>query len=88
MNRIISHFLAFIAILPVVSASAEDLRAKAEVKIDRELPADPESNKAYFEKVRLMYEMATLALQTDSTRLVTLFLSSATTPAPPQSRPD
>jgi len=31
MNRIISHFLAFIAILPVVSASAEDLRAKAEV---------------------------------------------------------
>lgn len=44
-------------------------------------PKDPDSSRAYMEKVRLMYDMAKLAFETDSTRLVTLFLDSSNSPA-------
>jgi hypothetical protein len=43
-------------------------------------PKDPDSNRAYMEKVRLMYDMARLAFETDSTRLITLFLDSTNSP--------
>jgi hypothetical protein len=44
-------------------------------------PLDPEDPRAYMEKVRLMYDMARLAFETDSTRLVTLMLDSVNSPA-------
>jgi hypothetical protein len=44
-------------------------------------PVDPPSSAAYMEKTRLMYEMARLAFESDSTRLITLFLDSANSPA-------
>ncbi len=44
-------------------------------------PLDPADPRAYMEKVRLMYDIARLAFETDSTRLVTLFLDSANSPA-------
>jgi hypothetical protein len=44
-------------------------------------PADPESPREYFRKTRLMYDMARVAFETDSTRLVTLMLDSVNTPA-------
>jgi hypothetical protein len=44
-------------------------------------PKDPADSRAYMEKVRLMYDMARLAFETDSTRLVTLFLDSSNSPA-------
>jgi hypothetical protein len=44
-------------------------------------PKDPDTNRAYMEKVRLMYDMAQLAFQTDSTRLITIFLDSVNSPA-------
>ncbi|HEY2587711.1 MAG TPA: DUF1552 domain-containing protein [Tepidisphaeraceae bacterium] len=44
-------------------------------------PVDPPSSKQYMDKVRLMYEMAVLALETDSTRLITLLLDSVSSPA-------
>ncbi|MBI1352811.1 MAG: DUF1552 domain-containing protein [Acidobacteria bacterium] len=44
-------------------------------------PVDPDSSRAYMDKVRLMYDMARLAFETDSTRLITLFLDSAASPA-------
>jgi hypothetical protein len=44
-------------------------------------PKDPDTPRAYMEKVRLMYDMARLAFESDSTRLVTLFLDSAGSPA-------
>jgi Protein of unknown function (DUF1552) len=44
-------------------------------------PVDPDNNRAYMDKVRLMYDMARLAFETDSTRLITLFLDSSNSPA-------
>lgn len=44
-------------------------------------PLDPASPKAYMEKVRLMYDMARLAFETDSTRAITLLLDGVNSPA-------
>ncbi|MBC7926326.1 MAG: DUF1552 domain-containing protein [Bryobacteraceae bacterium] len=44
-------------------------------------PVDPADSRSYMEKVRLMYDMARLAFETDSTRLITLFLDSSNSPA-------
>jgi len=44
-------------------------------------PTDPTSPREYMEKVRLMYDMARLAFETDSTRLITLMLDSVNSPA-------
>jgi hypothetical protein len=48
---------------------------------DAEPPADPDDPREYMEKVRLMYDMARLAFETDSTRLITLLLDSVNSPA-------
>src|SRR5882724_10141744 len=45
------------------------------------VPLDPASPKAYMEKVKLMYDMARLAFETDSTRSVSLLLDSVNSPA-------
>ena len=45
------------------------------------VPVDPANPSAYLEKVKLMYDLARLAFQTDSTRSITLMLDSAATPA-------
>src|SRR5262245_14396670 len=44
-------------------------------------PVDPTDAREYFEKTRLMYNMARLALETDSTRLIALMLDSVSSPA-------
>jgi hypothetical protein len=44
-------------------------------------PVDPASPREYMEKVRLMYDMARLAFETDSTRMITLLLDSVNSPA-------
>ncbi|RPH37865.1 MAG: DUF1552 domain-containing protein, partial [Planctomycetota bacterium] len=44
-------------------------------------PSDPESPREYCRKTRLMYDMARVAFETDSTRLVTIMLDSVNTPA-------
>jgi hypothetical protein len=44
------------------------------------MPLDPENPRAYMEKVRLMYDMARLAFETDSTRAVTLMLDGVNSP--------
>ena len=54
-------------------AQTRTARSKAPLNLD-----DP---KAYMEKVRLMYDMARLALETDSTRAITLLLDSVNSPA-------
>ena len=43
-------------------------------------PLDPADPKEYMEKVRLMYDMSRLALETDSTRAITLLLDSVNSP--------
>ncbi len=44
-------------------------------------PVDPTDPKEYMEKVRLLYDMSRLALETDSTRAITLMLDSVNSPA-------
>jgi len=44
-------------------------------------PLDPSSPKEYMDKVGLMYDMARLCFETDSSRAVTLMLDSVNTPA-------
>lgn len=44
-------------------------------------PSDPDGSAAYMQKTRLMYDMARLAFETDSTRLITLYLDSSASPA-------
>jgi hypothetical protein len=44
-------------------------------------PLDPADPKAYMDKVKLMYDMALLAFETDSTRSVSLLLDSVNSPA-------
>lgn len=44
-------------------------------------PLDPASPKDYMDKVKLMYDMARLAFETDSTRSISLLLDSVNSPA-------
>jgi hypothetical protein len=50
-------------------------------KVSASVPLDPESPKAYMEKVKLMYDMTRLAFETDSTRSVALLLDGVNSPA-------
>jgi uncharacterized protein DUF1552 len=45
------------------------------------IPLDPSDPKAYMDKVKLMYDMARLAFETDSTRSISLLLDSVNSPA-------
>ncbi|HXJ73784.1 MAG TPA: DUF1552 domain-containing protein [Candidatus Dormibacteraeota bacterium] len=54
---------------------------KPKPKVDATVPLDPASPRAYMEKVRLMYDMARLAFETDSTRSISLLLDSVNSPA-------
>lgn len=50
-------------------------------KVSAPVPLDPASPKAYMDKVKLMYDMARLAFETDSTRSISLLLDSVNSPA-------
>lgn len=50
-------------------------------KVSAPVPLDPASPKAYMEKVRLMYDLARLAFETDSTRAIALLLDGVNSPA-------
>src|SRR5215510_4112347 len=50
-------------------------------KVKASVPLDPASPKAYMDKVKLMYDMARLAFETDSTRSISLLLDSVNSPA-------
>jgi hypothetical protein len=63
----------------LVQSAEWDKRPRPVVK--EKPPVDPESPREYMDKVRLMYDMARLAFQTDSTRNVTLMLDSVNSPA-------
>ena len=63
----------------LVAARAWERKPKP--KPPRPAPVDPGSSRAYMEKTRLMYDMAHLAIESDSTRLITLFLDSTNSPA-------
>lgn len=61
--------------------SAAEWETKPKPKVNLEMPEDPTDPREYMEKVRLMYDMARLAFETDSTRFVALLLDSVNSPA-------
>jgi hypothetical protein len=50
-------------------------------KVNVAPPLDPADPKAYMDKVKLMYDMARLGFETDSTRSISLLLDSVNSPA-------
>ena len=59
---------------------AQAWEARPKPKVDEAMPEYPEDKKEFFEMVRMMNDMSRLAFQTDSTRVITLFLGSVRTP--------
>ena len=64
--------------LRLTEAQAWEMRPKP--KVDAQMPNYPSDKKQFFEMIRMMNDMSRLALQTDSTRVITLFLGSVRTP--------
>jgi len=60
---------------------AAEWERKPKPVVNEKPPVDLEDARDYVEKVRLMYDLARLAFETDSTRLVTLLLDSVNSPA-------
>ena len=54
---------------------------KPKPKVNAPVPLDPADPKAYMDKVKLMYDMARLAFETDSSRSISLMLDSVNSPA-------
>ncbi len=61
--------------------SAKQWERKPKPKTDAKEPVDPTDPREYLDKTRLMYDMARMAFESDSTRLVTLLLDSVNSPA-------
>ena len=59
---------------------AKAWEARPKPTVDEAMPEYPEDKKEFFAMVRMMNDMCRLALQTDSTRVITLFLGSVRTP--------
>ncbi len=62
-------------------AMSKEWEHKPKPVVTASVPLDPESPRAYMEKVALMYDMARLAFETDSTRSISLMLDSVNSPA-------
>ena len=62
-------------------AEAEAWETRPKPKVDEAMPEYPSDKKEFFEMVRMMNDMSRLAFQTDSTRVITLFLGSVRTPS-------
>ncbi len=62
-------------------ASASEWEQKPKPVVNEAPPLDPTDPKEYMEKVRLMYDMARLAFESDSTRCIALLLDSVNSPA-------
>jgi hypothetical protein len=60
---------------------SKEWEARPKPTVSRSVPLDPASPKEYMEKVRLMYDLARLAFETDSTRSIALLLDSVNSPA-------
>jgi Protein of unknown function (DUF1552) len=61
-------------------AKSAEWERKPKPVVSERPPVDDASPQEYFEKARLMYDMARLAFETDSTRLIALLLDSVNSP--------
>src|SRR5204862_4400056 len=62
-------------------AMSREWERKPKPRVSASVPLDPESPRAYMDKVKLMYDIARLAFETDSTRSIALLLDSVNSPA-------
>jgi hypothetical protein len=60
---------------------SREWETKPKPTVTASVPLDPENPRAYMEKVRLMYDLARLAFETDSTRSIALLLDGVNSPA-------
>ncbi len=60
---------------------ARQWELKPKPQVTAKMPVDPPTPRQYMERTRLMYDMAMLAFETDSTRFITLMLDSINSPA-------
>ena len=59
---------------------SKEWETRPKPKVNVPVPLDPASPKEYMAKVKLMYDMARLAFETDSTRSISLLLDSVSSP--------
>jgi hypothetical protein len=59
---------------------SKEWERKPKPKVNVPVPLDPASPREYMDKVKLMYDMARLAFETDSTRSISLLLDSVNSP--------
>jgi hypothetical protein len=62
-------------------AMSREWEHKPKPVVKAPIPLDPASPREYMEKVHLMYDMARMAFETDSTRSIALLLDSVNSPA-------
>jgi len=80
-RRRLDQYLTGVRELELRLAAAKEWETVPKPTPSEPAPADPKDPKRYMEKVRLMYDMSRLALETDSTRAITLMLDSVNSPA-------
>jgi hypothetical protein len=67
--------------LEVRLGEAKEWETRPKPRTTAKPPVDPPTPRQYMEKVRIMYDMAMLAFESDSSRLITLMLDSINSPA-------
>ena len=67
--------------LEVRLSQAKEWEGIPKPKTDEKEPVDPKDPADYMQKVELMYHLAQVAFETDSTRMITLMLDSVSSPA-------
>ncbi len=76
----VDQYLTAVRELELRLEAAEKWEEVPKPKTSAPAPLDPSDPKEYMEKVRLLYDMSKLALETDSTRAITLLLDSVNSP--------
>jgi len=76
----VDQYLTAVRELELRLEAAEKWEQVPKPKTSVAAPLDPSDPKEYMEKVRLLYDMSKLALETDSTRAITLLLDSVNSP--------
>jgi len=76
----VDQYLTAVRELELRLEAAEKWEQVPKPKTNAPAPLDPSDPKEYMEKVRLLYDMSKLALETDSTRAITLLLDSVNSP--------
>ncbi len=77
----LDQYLTGIRDLETRLGQAAEWEQKPRPVVSEKPPVDPADARDYMEKVGLMYDMARLAFETDSTRLIALLLDSVNSPA-------